>query len=217
MTGPYNLPLWFLRDLIFMTLLTPIIYYLIKKCNIWYILILFIAYISKIWLLIPGLHITSFFFFSTGAYFALNNINIILFTKKNKMIITISSFIFLLISIIYDGSNTIPGQIFFPIFIIAAAFSSFLYASILIEKFNFKPNKFLISSCFFIYAFHGISISGINNPLGISKKLINYIMPEYPEICYLITPFVTAFICIIIMQISIILFPKLTKIYTGNR
>lgn len=88
MTGPYDFPLWFLRDLIVVTLLTPIIYYSIKKFKVCFILFLFIAYVSRIWTLTPGFHITAFFYFSTGAYFALNGLNIVSYACKYKFTFT---------------------------------------------------------------------------------------------------------------------------------
>ncbi len=83
MTGPLDLPLWFLRDLIIVTILTPVIYYAVTRLRLFIVGILFIANISRTWTLLPGFHITAFFYFTTGAYFALNNINIIHFSNKD--------------------------------------------------------------------------------------------------------------------------------------
>ena len=106
MTGPYDLPLWFLRDLIVVTMMTPIIYYAIKKSGLFIISILFVAYISRIWTLLPGFHITAFFYFSTGAYFALNKINVIQFVDKYKLLFIPICIILLVATTIYDGNNT---------------------------------------------------------------------------------------------------------------
>lgn len=217
MTAPYDLPLWFLRDLIFMVILTPVIYFFVKKFNLWYMMILFIAYISRIWIQIPGLHITACFFFSLGAFFSLNSINFLSIVKKIRYIIIPLSVILLLVSIIYDGVSTKIGQSIYPFFIITAVFSIFYITSKILEKYNIKANKILTSSCFFIYAFHMVNIPGIGTPLGICNKSLGYILPEMSIIKYLISPFLTAFVCILIVQIGRKILPNMTKWYTGNR
>lgn len=217
-TAPFDLPLWFLRDLIIVTLLTPIIYYFVKKVKVWGILILFLAYISKIWILLPGFSITAFFFFSLGSYFALNKINIVTFSKRFKNIFIISSFILLCICTAYDGS--IIGQNIRPFFICCGIFTCFYIASIFVECHHLKPNKLLVSSCFFIYAFHVIPIR-LLSPLSQSKEFMHLIIPGQSTIeegiCYLTTPFLTAFICILTLIIFKKLSPKLALLFSGNR
>lgn len=222
MTGPYNLPLWFLRDLIFMVILTPLINFLINKCKIWYIFFLLLAYVSRIWILIPGFHITACFFFSLGSYFAINQINIISFVRKYKMFAVISFLILLCLTVIYDGNNTFIGENIYPFFIITGVFAVFYITSNLIEKFDLKPNKLLISSCFFIYAFHGVVFPVINgSPLSFIEKIVHFIVPGESDIetliCYYITPFITAFLCIVLMLAIKKIFPRLAKVLTGNR
>ncbi len=217
MTGPYDLPLWFLRDLIFMVILTPIIYFFIKKFNLWYITILFIAYISRIWTLIPGLHITACFFFSLGAFFSIKDINVLSTIKKYRYVMIPLSIITLLITILYDGLNTEIGQNVYPFFIIATVLVIFYITSKIVEKYNIKANKFLVSSCFFIYAFHGVNILGICSPLGVVNKILGYILPEMSIIKYLAAPFLTVIVCILIMQMGKKIIPNITKWYTGNR
>ena len=136
MTGPYNLPLWFLRDLIVVTILTPAIYHAIKKSGLFFISILFVAYISRIWTQLPGFHITAFFYFSTGAYFALNKINIIQFVDKYKLLIIPICILLLVAATIYDGSNTVIGQNIYPLFVFTGVFTAFYVASRCITKYN---------------------------------------------------------------------------------
>lgn len=171
MTGPYDLPLWFLRDLIVVTILTPIIYYAIKKLRMFFICVLFVAYISRIWILLPGFHITAFFYFSTGAYFSINKINIVQFVQKYKTIFVPTCLILLIITTIFDGVNIVVGQNIHPLFVCTGVCTAFYVASICVMKSNVRPNKFLVSSCFFIYAIHGVGFPIIGSPLSFTIRI----------------------------------------------
>lgn len=127
------------------------------------------------------------------------------------------SIITLLITILYDGVNTEIGQNVFPFFIIATVFAIFYITSKIVEKYHIKANKFLVSSCFFIYAFHRVAIPGIGSPLGVVNKILGYILPEMSIIKYLAAPFLTVIICILVMQMGKKIIPNITKWYTGNR
>ena len=54
MTAPANMPLWFLRDLMVVSLLTPIIYIIIRKLGLWLMGLLTILYLSGVYAFIPG-------------------------------------------------------------------------------------------------------------------------------------------------------------------
>lgn len=221
MTGPYDSPLWFLRDLIVVTMMTPIIYYAIKKLGLFIISILFVAYISRIWTLLPGFHITAFFFFSTGAYFALNKMNIIQFADKYRLLFIPFCIILLVASTIYDGANTFIGQNIYLLFICTGVFTAFYVASKCIIKYNIRPNKMLVSSCFFIYAIHGVNFPFIGSPLSLTRRLLHYVIPGNTGIeegfCYLTSPIVTAFLCILLLMFARRFFPKITLYFSGNK
>ena len=74
LTAPANMPLWFLRDLIVVSLLTPIIYLSIRKCGSWLMAILTIVYLSGICPFIPGLSAYAVYFFTFGAFLSIRNI-----------------------------------------------------------------------------------------------------------------------------------------------
>lgn len=221
MTGPYDLPLWFLRDLMVVTFLTPGIYYAIKKNGAIFICILFVAYISRIWPLLPGFHISAFFFFSTGAYFALNNINIVQLVKKYKTVFLPVSLILLIITTIFDGTNTVIGQNVFPLFLCTGVFTAFYVASICVTKWNLRPNKLLVSSCFFIYAMHGVVLPIIGQPLLLTNWILHKIIPGNTGIeelfCYFACPFITAYLCILTLLLGRRFLPKLTLYFSGNK
>jgi hypothetical protein len=215
------LPLWFLRDLIVVTILTPIIYYATKKFGLFIISILFVAYISRIWTLLPGFSITAFFYFSTGAYFALNKVNIIQFVDKYKLLFIPLCVILLVATTIYDGMNTVIGQNIYPLFVCTGVYTVFYVASRCIAKYNVKPNKLLVSSCFFIYAIHGVGFPLIGSPLSFTRRLLHYVIPGNTgfeeSFCFLVSPIATAFLCVFLLMIARRLFPKLTLYFSGNR
>ena len=221
MTGPNDLPLWFLRDLIVVTILTPIIYLAVKKLGKFTIGILFFAYISRIWTLLPGFHITAFFYFYTGAYFALNKIDIIYFSQKYKNFFIPVCLILLVITTIFDGSNTVVGQNVYPLFVCTGVFTAFFVASTCIAYYNIRPNKLLVSSCFFIYAIHFAVFPIIGSPLFFTRKMLHKVIPGntgFEEVfCYLVSPIVTACLCVFILMVAKRLFPKLTLYFSGNK
>ena len=73
MTAPANLPLWFLRDLMVVSLLTPVIYWLLSRRMGGVVMaVLLVAYLSGVGAFaLPGLSVCSVFFFSLGAWVAI--------------------------------------------------------------------------------------------------------------------------------------------------
>ena len=122
---------------------------------------------------------------------------------------------------VYDGKNTDIGANVYPFFILVGVFSAFYVASVCIERYNIKPNKLLVSSCFFIYAFHGAPIPLIGSPLGFVRGMLHRLIPGITGIeegiCYLIAPFFTALLCIVVLKIARKMLPKTTLLFSGNK
>lgn len=78
MTAPANMPLWFLRDLMAVSLFTPIVYILLKRLG-WYVIApLALLYLSGIGAFaIPGLSMYAVFFFSLGAFFGIRKMDLV--------------------------------------------------------------------------------------------------------------------------------------------
>jgi hypothetical protein len=69
------MPLWFLRDLMVVSLLTPVIYVLIRKLGYWLLAVLTIYYLSGVCAFVPGLSAYAIYFFSFGAFFSIRGMN----------------------------------------------------------------------------------------------------------------------------------------------
>ena len=74
---PANMPLWFLRDLMIVSLFTPIIYIGVKKLKYWVFLLLLPVYLTGIWAIQPGPNPYAICFFTLGAYLSIKKINLI--------------------------------------------------------------------------------------------------------------------------------------------
>ena len=82
MTAPANMPLWFLRDLMVVSLLTPIIYILVRKFGYWLMAVLTVLYLSGVCAFIPGLSAYAVFFFTFGAFFSIRRTDLIEIFKR---------------------------------------------------------------------------------------------------------------------------------------
>lgn len=77
MTAPANMPLWFLRDLMVVSLLTPIIYILVRKLGYWLLGVLTVLYLSGVCAFIPGLSAYAVFFFTLGAFLSIRKMDLV--------------------------------------------------------------------------------------------------------------------------------------------
>lgn len=78
MTAPANMPLWFLRDLMVVSLLTPILYIGIKRLGWWLMAGLAVVYLSGVCAFVPGLSAYAVFFFTLGAFLAIRKMNLLM-------------------------------------------------------------------------------------------------------------------------------------------
>ena len=70
---PINTPLWFVRDLMVLVALSPLIYSAVKHLRWWWVIIMSLASFTGIWVPLPGFGVTSCLFFSLGACFSICN------------------------------------------------------------------------------------------------------------------------------------------------
>lgn len=152
---PLNTPLWFLRDLFCVALITPIIYIILKKLGHWAIIILFGLCVLPI---ANAPLLDQFFsvllFFSIGAYLAIHKVDLIkLFTR----FYILSIFIYVVgsvISIVVE--NAIISSIFKNISILGALFLLYNLALKKVQSNGYRKTAFLAASSMFLYLSHSL-------------------------------------------------------------
>ena len=211
--APHNIPLWFLRDLIMVCLLSPLLFAGLKYLKKYFLVLLGICFLLNAWTTIPGFSITSLFFFSLGAYFGIYNKNMIKAFSKHKYIYWIIASIALILSVILKGSTL--AKVTSQLYTFTGVLSVFVLSSALIQKQIVKVNTTLSRSSFFLYCLHTILI------LSISQYILNKILGTENMVSvifsYLLSPLLCTIICLGAFLLLRKRAPSLLNILAGSR
>ena len=157
---PANYPLWYMRDLMFLFVLSPLIYIMLKYLKVWPLLILGGLYFFNIGIGDPFLFSEMVFFFPLGAYFAIHKKNIIELCNKYAKLSYILFIALIVFNLIFKIS--VIGKI--TTFVGVVALCNLV--SYYLAKGKIKENKFYSDASFFLYAFHGVPIMILSNRLS---------------------------------------------------
>ena len=125
MTAPANMPLWFLRDLMVVSLLTPIIYILIRKLGSWLMVVLTVLYLSGVCAFIPGLSAYAVYFFTFGAFLSIRKMDLIASLKQVETPAYVLSILLAISMLLTYGTSVFSSLML--CFRLAGAVSVFLY------------------------------------------------------------------------------------------
>lgn len=213
---PINYPLWFVRDLMIIVLLAPILYKAIKKFGR-YVVVLF----AFLWatLRLVGVEIIpsadGLLFFSFGAYMSINGKDMIEEFYKYNRVAAVSFILLGIAHIIAQNYNLIflIKIIKIPM-IFAGLFFAYNISAWLISRKNIKVNKFLSSSSFFIYISHAVICSKV---LLLIKIIINPNNGLSLTITYLVSVAATVLILLSIFYLMSKFTPKLLSVIAGRK
>jgi len=212
-TGPINFPLWYLRELIIMSLLAPAFYYPVKKwpwVSLAVILILYLVSFKVDFFLFPA-----FSLFGMGAWMSIRKDNIVAFCRTLKYPAAAISFFLLPLATSFHGGDFGYDK-FFRLLYIPSGMITFM--NICDTLYNFKGYRNLMlkltETVFFVYAAHEIYI------LGWTKGLFLRVFGETLAakwIAYLFVPVVTGVICLVLFYLLKRIMPKMLAFACGWR
>lgn len=213
---------WFIRDLMVVVLLSPIIYFAIKKIRFFFVLIMGIIWLLNINTGITGVSITAIFFFSIGALFTITQYDIISFLKKIKILgYTISLMLIIVEMCLYNYRasidsffSDIQSIMLYKVCTLSLIVSCLNITISLLQRDILKTNEFLYDSNFFIYAYHTM-------PLVLFLKLIiRFLNPTsdiHITLVYFIVPIMTILFGLMVFAVIRRIFPRFTRFITGSR
>ena len=219
LNGPILVPMWFLRDLMVIVVLTPILYPLLRRFGKLTLTLLAIFYITRIWPVLPGSFPTAAFFFAFGAYFSIHREVMVDKLYRIRIPVYLICIPLLILTFLWDGTHTRIGQYIYPFFIIAGVISVICLATNLVPKGYLNFCNRLSPTTFFIYAGH--AVFGLYITYFILKRIIpqsnldeNWLLITLK---YLLTPVMATSICLVVYVVLERWSPKLLSLLIGNR
>ncbi len=204
------IPLWYVRDLMVISLLTPIIYYAIKKTGLLLPLMLGALYLMNEFKYMPGVGTRCSFLFVLGAYFAIKNINFFAWANRHLTILLVS-YISLAFVDTYCRSMGLGWLNQWTLLLGVFALSATFYR--LTVKHNLRVPNILVESSFFIFVFHMFIIYALG-------KFWPAIIPVNAATIYMmqiLIPITVSFACMSVFWMGKKTMPKITAIMVGAR
>lgn len=208
---PISYQFWFIRDLMVMVLIAPIIYLILSKVPKIFFFVVFTLWFLNIWpIYIPS--VAAFSFFYAGAYFAYSNTSLFMLDRFGFPFLA-----FYLIALLID---TATKNYIFNIYIhntgvLLGIISAFFITKVLVEIAYLKKALLWASHCsFFVFAVH--------QPLLTVVKKISYkmIVPSNDltalSLYFLIPLFVIIFSVVLYVSMKLIT-PKFLMVISGGR
>jgi peptidoglycan/LPS O-acetylase OafA/YrhL len=152
MTAPANMPLWFLRDLMVVSLLTPIIYIGVRKFGSWLLALLTILYLSGICAFIPGLSAYAVYFFTFGAFFSIRRMDLLEKLRRFERLAYFLSIAFAIAMML--TYNTPAFSSLMLCFRLVGAVAIFCLASRILSSTTKRLPSLVCDSAYFIYLSH---------------------------------------------------------------
>lgn len=215
MTYPLDYPLWFLRDLMVMVVLSPLVYIVVRYLRGYGVALLGLCYVSWIWPVIPGFSITAVFFFTLGAYFAIRGLNLVAACRRIRLFSYVLVVSLLILTVWFDGLYTFVGNLIYPFYVIVGVFAAFNLAADLLERGKVRVYPLLTHSTFFIYALHTVAIPVVSGVL--LGPLYDTGYPLAMSVAYLLDPVLKVGVCLVLFLLMRRWMPHILGVLTGNR
>lgn len=206
--GPYLFPFWYIRDLMVLVVISPVIYGCVKYASH-----LFIVVLVVVCFFLNALP-SSAFFFSLGAYTCLAERYRLLSYKWFRFLIIICYMLLLLIRV-SSSMKVIESIEMVDILVVpVGVIAIFCIGYELLEIRWIRPNKLLSESSFFIFAFHAFLISDCSHLIG---NLVGADSQIKLIIDFFFLPFIIVCLCLLTYLVLRKALPKTMLIMTGGR
>ncbi|MCI5560740.1 MAG: acyltransferase [Phocaeicola sp.] len=209
---PVNGPLWYVRECIYFTVLSPIVYFFVHKKTLGKLFLLLLFLVSYFFVFRVA-HFTCFF--ALGAYLGLHKESILDFAKKIRIWGYALGWIYPYLRIFYGSEEWAENLRIYTLFFCIIAIiniGSFIYdkqKNLSIYLASFAP------SVFFVYSLHMVLI--VNLVRGTLYAILPWDNTIEKIVALLATTIIVPILCYYIYRAVARLFPRLSTILSGGR
>lgn len=207
---PINYSLWFLRDLMLMVVLSPIVFKMINgRFHVLVLMLLFILFTIGLWPINLFLSITGVFFFYVGAWIRIRKIDVISFLMRFRGIVLFATFLLFAFFIYNNGCR------FNNLLIVLGVCFTLILAS---AASSLKMNR-MSKYSFFIYLTHMLFLTMVNIHNNVFLPILSFIENEDMLLCidYLVGTMMVVFLCVLLQRVMINIMPRVYDFSTGSR
>lgn len=211
---PHNCPLWFIRDLMVFVILAPVVFYYVKKTGIIGLAILYLAFVTNIWLNVPGFSAEGLFYFSLGAYLSIHRIDFTEVCRKYLAIAACLAVPLLLVMVFTYGNHQDVWGYARRCFTLFGATATIGTVARLFQNGKIRVHPLLSKSSFLVYAAHGSIV------LPFMQFVLGSVLP-YNQFWLIIKYFSVALLTVALLVACYWLLsrcmPKTLSVLTGGR
>lgn len=213
---PIYMIMWYVRDLIALTILAPLFYFAIRYLKVFFVLVALAFYVYHGGYL-KWLGTLSIVFFSIGAWVGLKKKNVVsFFSNKHRMVMLL--FVTICLLVLY------PFDIFSPEFVRLLRIISVVcifYVAFLCVINNVKISQNVASASFFIYCIHILQPANQCTILTLSIFVMSNTFGFIPIVgyflSYMLSPVLTFYICLVMFFILKRCCPCFLNFISGTR
>ncbi len=208
-TGPVHEPLWFVRDLILLNILAPIIYVWLKRLRLVGVLLLAAVFYGGLWCNWGGVSFTGLWFFSLGAYFALSGYDLVRATRPVLKLSLALLVPLLMLLALFQGSGEWFWQGALSLYVLVAMVCAVHLAHVASAA---SASRWADSS-FFVYACHTIVMLPVSR---VAASMVAGRCLGWQLCAFLACPVVTLALCCVAYALLRRFVPRLSGCLTGK-
>ena len=207
---PIDSPLWFIRDLMYYIIASPLLFLFIQWTKLFGLLAVCIVFCF-----IPGFVPEGFVFFFTGAWMQINQKNVVdLSSPRRKILYLLFGLLLAATFALHDVEYW--GRVCKSLFIFVGVGASFCCIAQLIKREKIHVHPFMSRSGFFIYTSFEILILH-----EFAEPIVRAVLPSsglfWPCLEFFLTPALAVGVCLGLLFLMEHLLPRTTSLLTGNR